>query len=348
MKPLDKGKDVRWPDDGAGATVGPGMFWCRIGKKIHVKNAWSSAAASGVKPGMEVVTVNGAPAAKWLEARIEEIRDTQSYSTDQQAFFSACHWGLADAPGARMELEVADTDGKKKKRTVTYTKASVLPDGPAFPPPDLQGTDDVRFGTTPKGYAYIHVRRCPDNLPELTDQALAAVGDAPGLILDFRACGGGAFDHEAFLGRFVPKGETLSFAGSYPSAGESPYGGPIVVIVDAGARSAGETGSGIFKEDGRAYLIGESPTAGMSSQKTTIELPSGLFALYVSVRSNKAHFNNGRGIEGIGVLPHEIVEYDPRDLAQEQDTLILRAEKLLERFPQKDVPYDPAKFGWKR
>jgi len=34
-----------------------------------------------------------------------------------------------------------------------------------------------------------------------------------------------------------------------------------------GVRSAGETGSGIFKEDGRAYMIGESATAGMSTRR---------------------------------------------------------------------------------
>src|SRR5262249_59761291 len=105
------------------------------------------------------------------------------------------------------------------------------------------------------------------------------------------------------------------FAKKYARAGEHPYGGPIVVIVDATVVSAGETLSGIFKEDGRGYMIGESNTAGMSSQKTTIDLPSGLFSLYVSVSSNKGRFNGGKGIEGIGVEPHEIVPFHPNDLA---------------------------------
>jgi len=180
------------------------------------------------------------------------------------------------------------------------------------------------------------------------DRALAAVGDAPGIILDFRGNSGGSFDHDALLGRFVPKGRELAFAKRVPSAGPAPYGGPVVVIVDSLVVSAGETASGMFKEDGRAYMIGEGPTAGMSSQKTTIELPSGLFGLYVSTASNKRRFNGGRGIEGIGVPPHETVAYDPRDLAEGVDTLIEAAEKRLRRFPQKDVPYDPKDFGWKR
>ena len=149
------------------------------------------------------------------------------------------------------------------------------------------------------------------------------------------------------MGRFVPKGKTIRFGKSYQSSGTKPYGGPMIVIIDATVRSAGETAAGIFKEDGRAYMIGESPTAGMSSSKKTIELPSRLFSLYVSVYSNKKRFQQGKGIEGIGVIPHEIVSYRAKDLARGIDTLIARAEVLLEKFPQAKVAYNPARFGWK-
>ena len=80
----------------------------------------------------------------------------------------------------------------------------------------------------------------------------------------------------------------------------------------------------------------------------TIELPSKLFSLYVSVRSNKARFQGGRGIEGIGIIPHEVLPYDPEDLAAGRDTLIRRAAAILGNFPKGRVPYRPEKQGWKR
>jgi len=348
VNPLEKGKEVKWPDDGKGPRVGPGMFLCRVGKKIYVKTAWSSAAGSGIKPGMEIVKIDGKPALKWLDAKREELSDTRSFSTDHHAYFYTLHRGLALPSGSRLELEVKDLKGKKKKRTVTYNRASVVPNGPAFYPGEIKTTKDLRYTTTEAGWGYIHVRRSPGDLPEQMDEALGALGNVPGLILDYRGNSGGGFDHDGFMGRFVPEGKTLAFGKTYRSAGPGQYGGPIVVIVSALTVSAGETGAGMFKEDGRGYLIGESPTAGMSSSKTTIDLPSGLFQLYVSVRSNKSAFNKGRGIEGIGVIPHEIVEFDPDDLAAEKDTLTLRAEALLKKYPKKEVPYDPAKFGWKK
>jgi carboxyl-terminal processing protease len=118
----------------------------------------------------------------------------------------------------------------------------------------------------------------------------------------------------------------------------------MVVILDAGVSSAGETVGGMFKEDGRAYAIGDSPTAGMSSSKQTVPVPSGLFSAYVSVFSNKARFNKGRGIEGVGVPPHEIVPYDAEELATGVDSQIRRAEDLLTKgFPESTVDYVPPK-----
>ena len=347
VRPLPAGKSVKLPSSVTEKKVGPGLFLTVRDDRVFVKNAWGGAAKAGLRPGMEIVKVGRTAARKWLDRRVEEHRDLIGFSTDAQALFYACHWGLVDKPGTGLKL-VLRAGKKRRGGVIKFDGANQVPNGPAFTPDDIVRRKDIGFCTTAAGWGYVHVRRCPGNLPEVIDEALEELADVPGLILDFRGNSGGGFDHDDFLGRFIPKGKSIRFAKRYRGTGEQPYGGPIVVIVDATVRSAGETGAGIFKEDGRAYMIGESPTAGMSASKTTIELPSGLFSLYVSVRSNKLRFNGGKGIEGIGVIPHEIVPFEPRDLAQKKDTLILRAEELLKNFPQSKVPYVPSKFGWRR
>ncbi len=337
VRPLPKGQNVKWPDELA--KTGPGMFWCRIGKKLYVKNSWSAAERAGVTPGMEILSVNRQPAGEWLRQRTAELSDLMSFSTPQQAFFYTCHWGLKDIAGTEMALQVKAPRGGRKRLKFNYTRANPVPWGPAFFPDGMAGGKDVRHALLKDGWGYVHLRRCPGDLPEKMDQALDHVGQAPGLILDLRGNSGGGFDHEALMGRFVPSGKTLAFKKRYASAGPAPYAGPVVLIIDATVRSAGETTAAMFKEDGRAYLIGESPTAGMSSSKKTIELPSKLFALYVSVYSNMKRSNKGRGLEGIGTIPHETVAYDPKDLARGIDTLIATAAERLKKFPQNKVPY---------
>lgn len=344
----DGNQGFEYPKEQFPRLYGSGMFWTRIGKKYYVRNVRGDAAELGLKPGMEILKVNKQKASAWFEERREFLCDTNSFSTDHHSDFYALNWGLAHEKDTRPKLLLVDVDGAKVKRTVTCTAKYYAQEGPVAYPGEVEHTKDLHYGTTAEGFGYVHIRRCKGNLPEQMDEALTKLGDVPGLILDFRGNSGGGFDHDGFYGRFVPKGEVFNpGTKSFKSHGPNPYGGPIVVIVDGTVRSAGETGSGMFKEDHRGYMIGESPTAGMSAGKKTIPLPSGKFKLYVAVSSNKSRYQGGRGIEGIGIEPHEIVPPILEDLQSGKDTQIQRAIQILGDFPGKEVRYKPAKFGWK-
>jgi C-terminal processing protease CtpA/Prc len=331
VKPPDESKGRRWS--------GPRVHLALIRDKVHVFAAFKNAADAGIQPGMEVLRIDGVPSRQWLEKKVIEMRDKGSgYSTDHQALHAACHWGLADWEGTRIAFELRDAKGKTKKVAIQRSGGpNFAPIGPAFQPEGLQSIGRQSYGKTAGGFGYIHLRDVPGELPAQLDAMLESLGDVPGIILDIRANGGGGCDHEAVFGRFLADGEKWR---QYRGQGKRPFSGPMVVIIDAGVRSAGETIAGIFKEDGRAYAIGDGPTAGTSSQKATLQAPSGLFTVRFSVHSNKGRFNGGKGIEGIGVPPHEVVPYDPADLAKGVDTLIRRAEELLEKgFPKGAVPY---------
>ncbi len=330
---------VPLPDESRGRRwTGPCVHLLVSGERVYVRQAFGPAAGRGLKIGQEVARIDDLPARAWLTRCVAEKSDETGYSTSHQALYAACHWGLADWEGTSITFGLLDHGHTNLIVLARGGGANFVPVGPLFPPKNLKRLGRQSYGKTASGCGYIHLRDVPGNLPEQLDTMLEVLGDAPGLIMDMRANGGGGCDHGAVFGRFVPAGTNW---GRYASAGRKPFGGPIVVIVDAGTRSAGETVAGMFKEDGRAYMIGDSSTAGTSSSKTTLRVPSGLFAAYFSVRSNMGRFNGGRGIEGIGVPPHEIVAYDPAELARGVDTQIRRAEELLKQgLPRDKVSFE--------
>jgi C-terminal processing protease CtpA/Prc len=334
---------VKWPDESQGRTwTGPGVHLLVSGDAVYVRQAFGAAAAAGIKAGMRVEKIDSSPALEWLKKKAASMGDLRGFSTEHQALYAACHVGLADWSGTKVSFEVSEPGAASRVvELIRGGGANYAPTGPVFLPKNLKAYERNSCGKTAAGFAYIHLRKIPGDLDAQLDQMLAEVGDAPGLILDARANSGGGCDHQAVFGRFVPSGQ---FWRSYESKGAHPFAGPMVVIVDAGVTSAGETVAGMFKEDGRAYMIGDASTAGMSSSKKTLPLPSGLFSAYFSVFSNKARFNGGRGIEGVGVPPHEVVAYNPKDLTTGVDTQIRRAEELLTKgFPADIVDYNPPK-----
>ena len=334
-----------FPDEGQGRRfTGPRLHLLRIGDRLYVGRAFGSAAEAGLAPGQEVVLVDGLGSELWLARTTDRLRDRFGYSTDHMAAYYACHTGLADWEGTTLNVVVA-SDNQSRRITLRRSGGSnYVPVGPVFFPAGLKEIGRQSYGRTGgEGYAYIHLRDVPGDLPEQLDAMLGelfAAGDGlrDGLILDFRANGGGGCDHAAVFGRFVPAGETWR---QYSSAGPKPYGGRLVVIVDAGVRSAGETIAGQFKEDGRALMIGDSATAGTSSQKETLQAPSGLFSVTISVASNKQRFNGGRGIEGLGVPPHVQTLYTAEDLRAGIDSQIRQAEEFLRTgFPEGVVAWE--------
>ncbi|MEM8711686.1 MAG: S41 family peptidase [Planctomycetota bacterium] len=313
-------------------------------KKWYVLRAVGDAKKAGIEAGWEVVKIDGEKAADWMKAAQERLTHSRGFSTDRAARWITGTWGMNGPVGKSCSFEFKDAKRKKKKKTLSWREKAGGDRlyGPVVYPEGLEPVGrDVAYRKLESGMGYILAAKVPGDLHEAFDEALKGMGDIDGLILDFRSNMGGGYDRDAVLGRFVPKGQSF---GGEKSAGPNPYAGQIVVLVDPATISAGETIVGELKEEGRAYLIGPGGTHGASGSKEVVEVPSGKFAVRFVVASNKQRFNGGNGVEGLGIEPDEIVEYDPKVIASGVDPCIARAEELLKSaLPKKCVTYVPPK-----
>jgi C-terminal processing protease CtpA/Prc len=330
---------VTVPDEARGRRfTGPRVHLVIIEDKVFVRQAFGSAQQAGIEIGMEVVAIDDTPIRPWLKRTVARLEDERGYSTDHAALYYACHTGLADWEGSKIKIHLVKEGQKKTIEIVRSGGPNFVPIGPIFPPKELARTGRQFASRTGSGIGYIHLRDVPGNLPEQLDEMLSQIGDAPGLILDMRANGGGGCNHEAVFGRFVATGKKWR---QYAGAGPRPFTGPMVVIVDAGVRSAGETVAGMFKEDGRALMTGDTPTAGMSSQKKNYRSQAASSRFIFLWPATRGALMADAGIEGVGVAPHELTPYAPADLARGVDTQIRRAEELLSKgLPKDKVPWE--------
>ncbi len=336
-------EDRRPPEQkGVGLSLVPSAS----GGALLVADCYGPAADAGIVAGSVVKKIDGKAVQAWLAARADQLSVDDPFSTRHAALYSAAHEGLAGAVGTRFEIECATPSGDSLKRTLTCARGggNGVPNGPVFPPKGATALERQSCGKTAKGFGWIHLRNVPDELPAQLDSLLETLGDVKGLVLDLRANGGGGTDHDAVFSRFLRAGE--NFAGRTAAEAGRHYTGPLVVIVDAGTRSAGETIAGMLKESGRALVIGPTPTAGMSGAKEVVETPSGLLKIRFTVRSYRAGGASGPEIEGAGVAPHQVIAYDAKSLASGVDPLIAAAETLLEKgLPAAIVRYAGVKNG---
>jgi Tricorn protease C1 domain len=103
VQPGPKGEGIGMPET---PLRGPlGLALCPSDKRFLVKRSFSGLGGGTVQPGWEVTKIDGVRIEDWIERRTQERRDLWSFSTDQQALYSTCHWSLEAELGTKIEIE---------------------------------------------------------------------------------------------------------------------------------------------------------------------------------------------------------------------------------------------------
>ena len=272
-----------------------------------------------LKPGTIVTAINGQNAREYLERATGKSWKAGGYfSSPQRARLYVYRIPLQGDKNDVQQLTVIKNGQAETVRVVNKWKAGGWPHTYAMPK-GLKRRGNCSFGKLKSGYGYIYLRRIRGELVEAVDEALESFEGIKGLIIDLRGNGGGGYGREVFY-RFDKKQKA---AVNHPY-----YRGDMVVLIDAGTMSAGETFARDLVNTAGAHLIG-SATAGSSSAKRSWNLPGGLGRVTLPRRSR---WGFGRKpIVYNGIRPHQKIEVVPTELQKGINSGIKRAEEYLDK-----------------
>ena len=283
----------------------------------------SPAAAKGVKPGWEILRVDGrdiAPTIKKVEGGFHE-------STLRDLHLSRSVLArLNGAAGKAVDIEFLDGDGKKVKLAVDR----VLPRGAlvklgSFPP--FYFWEESKRVRPDVAYVRFNAFFDPETLASAFADAVKSCGRCSGFVIDLRGnpgglgalamgVGGWFIDKSGLkLGTMMMKGTQLSFV-LFPRP--EPFRGPLAILVDGCSASTSEILAGGMKDIHRARIFG-TRTAAAALPSIFETLPNGdgfqfAIANYIS--------EGGQPLEGLGVTPDEEVKLTRQQLLAGHDAVL--------------------------
>lgn len=290
----------------------------------------SEAARAGVLPGMVVRTLDGRPAAEALAAARREVGASSSERAARVLSYLRL---VAGDPGSALKLGLTRADGTPLEVALTRRTVSAAP--------------QFEARLLASGHAYVRFDRFRPPVARQLKEALSKFKDAPGLILDLRANGGGdGREGMRIAGYFfddkVPVARIATRTGKPPSAlfglvslprefqagekGGQLYSNPVVVLVNEGTGSTSELITNALREQGRAYVVGAQSCGCVLGVLKHRELKGGgeLSVSEVGFTTPK-----GRKLEGAGVTPDKAVTVTLRDLQGGRDLALEEAESYL-------------------
>ena len=192
----------------------------------------SEAWARGVRVGQRVTTIDGVPAAEslassagWLESSTVGLATEQKRVTANHGYAARARpgdvrlWGFEGdgAPAEPVELTAYDDAGAMQLRAYQeLLPAEQLPPGQVWLGKQDGDKPEIAWGTLPSGVGYLRVVALenPDVMGWTTTflEALDALRDTDGLVMDIRGNGGGIIQWAAWAtGLFLAPGEENHF-----------------------------------------------------------------------------------------------------------------------------------------
>jgi len=286
----------------AGEYAGIGAEIAARDGRMFIKAVFEGgpAAKAGLKPGDEVVAVDGKPLA---EIKAGELSRR-----------------LRGKPGTTVTLSLR-AGGEGQPRDVTLTRGTV----------HLPAARDAQMFDVPRGIAYVRFTEFQDGAEAELRRAIEGLSrqGAKALVLDLRNNPGGGLDESVWAaGMFLDGGPVLRTRGRMASATWSydvplfegrTWTGPLVVLVNERTASAAEVVASALEARGRATVVGRR-TYGKGAVQVLFPVDWGSSAVCLTIA--RVYDVKGECLDGRGVVPARDVAAPaspPESLAADPD-----------------------------
>ena len=300
--------------------------------------AGSEAARLGVKPGSEVLEIDGVS----VTNRMERLRTIlHGFSSERGFRRDACRRLLTGEKDSMAVVKLRSPDGHAETFRLPRVYELETPP-PQACPFALTRQRFVHFGRLPSGLGYIRIVSFMgrQEIDDEFDKALEALRAAPGIILDIRDNRGG-YSHTHIAGRLLqkpaPGGTSYVKNGPghkdlerrdiilYPT-GPWQYDGPVVLLVNDVTGSASDLFACYLRSAKRVVTVGSSTDGILSGQAAWAVLPCGLI---VRISNSYICDSTGQPIEGRGNEPDVVVRPTITDFLTGKDPVLDQAAALL-------------------
>lgn len=290
------------------------------------------AAAAGVRPGWAIASIDE----RSLSDELATVGTAEGLSEGLASLMKSRRVErlLAGDPGETRHLECKDASGRSHSVEFVLTE----PTGQRFRMglmPEIRVDFEVR-DLGDYGYFRLSAFMDPARIMPEYRQAIRRFADKEGLIIDLRGNPGGiGFMANGLAGHLIAEGTptlgTMIMRESKIPFVANPqvdvYTGPLAILVDENSASTSEIFAAGLQDIDRAIIIGRK-TAGAALPSVFTQLPNGdgfQYAIADFVRPS------GGQIEGAGVTPDIVVQYDRKVLAKERDPFIEAAIRHFEK-----------------
>jgi carboxyl-terminal processing protease len=271
----------------------------------------SPAGRAGLRPGLVIQRIDGNPveqiareAERGMEPPDNERHRIEAITSDVLAH-------IYGPPGTDVTLVYRDEGGRQRQARVERTRRpGETTTAPGFPRSFFEFESRRLAG----GIGYVRFNYFHNDLAARLPAAMAAMHDAPGLIVDLRGNPGGMRDAAVAAAELLVGDRTTcsTLAGRdgrrdvVLDPAHDAYHGPVVVLVDVMSKSSSEFFAACTQAIGRSVVIGER-SPGSVGPAELMPLPNGATLIYPVAQETTL---DGTVLEDHGVIPDIEVALD--------------------------------------